>query len=242
MNDKQPDSYSFVYGINPAFEAVLSGKRKVYKAYLAAGSAGRLNKLKDLLRKANIGVVEADKGKLFNLCRTREHQGIVLQTSEYPLARFDEVQGRDKYLLLDNIEDPHNLGAVLRSAEFFGWQTILLPSKGTAKIYPSVVKTAAGATEHLDIVLDHSSNYYVRNLKEQGYTIAALDAAGSEPISSFSKRENDKLLLVLGGEDKPIGQFILNLADYIVSIKRSGRLNSLNASVAAGIALSSLYG
>ena len=140
-------------------------------------------------------------------------------------------------MLLDNVEDPHNVGAILRSAEVFGFDHVLLPIKGVPEVYPSVVKVSAGAAEHMQIAKDCNSNRYVQLARENGYTIAALDAKGSIPLNTFAAEAPEKLLLVIGGEDRSVGQFILNFADAILSVPQSGKINSLNASVAAGLAM-----
>lgn len=226
-----------VYGMNPAFETVRAGKRSVLRAFLSDSSGSRFARLADLLKRAGVEIERTDKQSLFNLCGSREHQGVVLKTSGYPLVSFDEIRERSRLVLLDNIEDPRNLGAILRSAEIFGWNSVLLPSKGSARIYPSVVKASAGATEYLDIAGDHSSNYYARALKESGFVVMALDSSGRESVGELSGLKFEKLLLVIGGEDKSVGRFILNMADHVARIEQRGRIGSLNASVAAGIGL-----
>jgi 23S rRNA (guanosine2251-2'-O)-methyltransferase len=103
-----------------------------------------------------------------------------------------------------------------------------------------VVKVSAGATEFLDIAKDTSANSYVRRAQEKGYQVLALDASGKVDIRTVRTQLSDKVLVVIGGEDRSVGQFILNAADFVVSIGQRGRINSLNASVAAGIALYAL--
>ena len=143
-------------------------------------------------------------------------------------------------MLLDNIEDPHNVGAVLRSAEIFGFHGVCLPSRGVPAVYPSVVKVSSGATEFMQIARDASANQYARKAAEEGYQIAAMDMNGDTTLDVVREAAPEKLLLVIGGEDKSVGQFILNMADHVVGISQSGRVNSLNASVAAGIAMYAL--
>ena len=112
--------------------------------------------------------------------------------------------------------------------------------RGTPNVYPSVVKVSAGATEFLKITNDRSENAYVKKAIENGYTVVVLDEEGKTDIDEIKSINPEKLLLVIGGEDKSVGQFIINTADYVVAFKQFGRVNSLNASVAAGIAMFAL--
>jgi 23S rRNA (guanosine2251-2'-O)-methyltransferase len=235
-------SREYIYGINPAFEVVRAGRRKVYEAYLneAAARQPRIRKLSQYLEAQAIPQQWVTKRRLADLSGNRDHQGVVLKTRPYPYRPSEELWGRPRILLLDNIEDPHNVGAILRSAEIFGFHTVLLSGKGVPEVYPSVVKVSAGATEFLDIAKDASANSYVRSAQGRGYQVVALDAGGSVEVSAVRARLADKFLLVVGGEDKAVGQFILNTADLVVAIGQAGRINSLNASVAAGIALFAL--
>ena len=235
-------SREYIYGLNPAFEVLRASRRSVYGAFLneAARSQGRIRKLVTLLERNDIDIQWVDKGRVFQLAGTKEHQGVVLRTSPYPFGSFDEVLDQDRVLLLDNVEDPHNVGAILRSAECFGFRHILMSQKGTPSIYPSVVKVSAGATEFLHIARDRSANKYAAELKQAGFHLAALDGQGS-PLGDFARDARPaRLALVIGGEDRAVGQYILNEADTIIAIPQAGRINSLNASVAAAIAMYAL--
>ncbi|NKB25464.1 MAG: 23S rRNA (guanosine(2251)-2'-O)-methyltransferase RlmB [Kiritimatiellae bacterium] len=231
--------WEYIYGINPAFEVVRSGRRELYGAFLnkKAMDHPRLKKLNTLLQRKNVPVEWVEKGRVFDLAQSKEHQGVVLKTSPYVYASFEPLLERERLLLLDNIEDPHNVGAVIRCADVFGYNTVLLPLKGTPEVYPSIVKVSAGATEHLDIAKETSANNYVKKTIEHGYKIVALDMKGTTTFHALRLEKIDKVMLVIGGEATAVGQFILNHADYTVRIHQHGKINSLNASVAAGIAM-----
>lgn len=235
-------SREYIYGINPAFEVVRASKRKVYEAYLnqTAARQPRIRKLSQYLERMDIPVQWVTKRRLMDLSGNSDHQGVVLKTAPYPYQPSEVLWGRPRLLLLDNVEDPHNVGAILRSAEIFGFDAVLLAKKGVPDIYPSVVKVSAGATEFLDIAKDASANSYVRRAQEKGYQVVALDASGSVDVRMVHAELADRFLVVVGGEDTAVGQFILNTADFVVSIGQRGRINSLNASVAAGISLFAL--
>jgi 23S rRNA (guanosine2251-2'-O)-methyltransferase len=235
-------SKEYLYGLNPAFEALLAAKRTIYNAYItsATKNSSRLKKLIEMLEQRAIPVEYVDKERLRQLCKSHEHQGIVLRSSTYPYEKWEDLYDSKRLLLLDNVEDPHNVGAILRSAEIFGFNSIVLPAKGVPEIYPSVVKVSAGAVEHMRISKQRSANQYARKAQEEGYKILALDAKGNTNMHELPDLTDDKIMLVIGGEDKAVGQFVLNMSDHILSVKQFGKINSLNASVAAGIAMYAL--
>jgi 23S rRNA (guanosine2251-2'-O)-methyltransferase len=234
----------YVYGLNPAFELLLSGRRAVYRATVnsSSASAPRMKKLLELLAKRGVPCELVEKGRLFDLCRSHDHQGVVLAVDGYPYATLEDMLGEPRILLLDNIEDVHNVGAILRSAEVFGYRAVCLPARGTPGVYPSVVKISAGASEHLLIAHNRSANQYARAAAEAGYSIAVLDAKGDVELAELARQPFERMMLVIGGEDKSVGQFILNMADCVVRIGQRGRIGSLNASVSAAIALHALQG
>ena len=235
-------SREYIYGVNPAFEVIRGGKRTLYEAYLneATVQHPRLRKLHELIERRNIPCQLVGKQRLHELAGNTEHQGVVLKSGTYPYSTLEDLFDLPRLLLLDNVEDPHNVGAIIRSAEIFGFHGVLLPRRGCPEVYPSIVKVSAGATEFLRIVKSDPSNAYVKRAAAEGYRIAALDAAGKASLEELATAAPERLLLVVGGEDRSVGQFILNMADAILGIPQQGRINSLNASVAAGIAMHAL--
>lgn len=228
---------SYIYGINPVFEVIITGRRTIHEAFIADTDNPRIKKILTLLEKKNIKISIVDKGKLINLIKNKYHQGIVLSVSTYPYVSFHTLFNSNKLLLLDNIEDPQNMGAILRSAEVMGFNSIMLAKRGTPEVYSSVVKVSAGATEHLRITQDLNANSYVKKAKELGYTIISLDKNGKHTLQEIAAAKPQKIMLVIGGEDKSIGQFILNESDFILGINQHGKISSLNASVAAGVGM-----
>ena len=230
----------YIYGINPAFEVVRAGRRRVQAAFLNQAAVGnpRLKKLSTFLQQKVVPVEWTDKGRLSQLSGTREHQGVLLLTSGYPYVAYGDLIGSSSRLLVpDNIEDPQNLGAILRSTEAFGFDGTLLPRRGVPGVLPSVVKASAGATEHLAIARNGATNQYVRTALAEEYCVVALDCGGDCSLEELSHVAHPKLMLVVGGENRGVGQFVLNSATHVVSIDQRGKVNSLNASAAAAIAL-----
>ena len=229
----------YVYGINPAFEVLRAGRRTLYGACLSrsADRNPRVRKLERLLTDRKIPLEWVERGRVRDLAESKDHQGVVLKTSPYPYVPLADMLDRDKLLLLDNVEDPHNVGAILRSAEIFGFHHVLIPRKGTPEIYPSVLKVSAGAAEFLSITREGASAQYVRTALDHGFAVVALDAKGKVSLEDDRLAGLSRLLLVVGGEDHSVGQFILNHATHVAAIPQQGRVNSLNASVAAAIGM-----
>jgi 23S rRNA (guanosine2251-2'-O)-methyltransferase len=237
-----PSRWEYIYGINPAFEVLRGGRRRVHKAFLNdnARDNPRMKKLASFISTKMIDIEWVDKQRLFELSESKDHQGAVLKADPYPYANPDDLYPRDRLLLLDNTEDPHNTGAIIRCADVFGYHAILAPLKGVPEVYPSVVKVSAGATEHLDIAREGSANEHMKKARESGHVVVALDAKGTIELNDLARILPDRHLLVIGGEAKAVSQYILNTADHIVRIPQFGKINSLNASVAAGIAMYAL--
>jgi 23S rRNA (guanosine2251-2'-O)-methyltransferase len=235
-------SREYIYGINPAFECLRAGRRTLFEAFLSQSSERnpRLRKLERLFQEHQIQVNWVEKGRIMDLSGSKDNQGVVIKVSPYPYIPLSDMLDQDRLLLLDNVEDPHNVGAILRSAEVFGFHHVLLTTKGTPEIYPSVVKVSAGATEFLAICREKSATHYTQAFIEHGYEIVALDAKGTTPLESLRHAGLRRLALVVGGEDRSVGQYILNHAAYIASIPQKGRINSLNASIAAALAMHTL--
>jgi 23S rRNA (guanosine2251-2'-O)-methyltransferase len=235
-------STEYLYGLNPVFECLRARRRTIHEVLIneATADSSRLRRLREILAERGIAVRLTDKGRLHQLSASSEHQGVVAKTDRYPYLPLAQMFTAPRMLLLDNTEDPHNVGAILRSAEVFGFHEVLLPVKGVPDIYPSVAKVSAGAVEFLRIARSASANAYVNAAREAGYAVAALDARGSTELRAFAAQAPARLLLVIGGEDKSVGQYIINLADHVVRMEQAGKINSLNASVAAGIAMFAL--
>lgn len=231
-----------LYGLNPAFETVLAGRREIRRALLSRSASAnpRVQKLAALLESRGVPVQWSEKGRLIDLCQSHEHQGVVLETGPYPYVTAAELLALPRLVLLDNLEDPHNVGAIIRTAEVLGYGGVLLPNRGVPHVLPSVVKASAGATEHLRICCAGGVTAYVTAARDLDFTIVALDAHGTRSLAEVAAAAPERLLLVCGGEDRGVGQYILNQAHFVVRIPQHGRTSSLNASVAAGIALHAL--
>lgn len=171
----------------------------------------------------------------------RNHQGVVLISDPYPYAELEEVlpdrlskQRQPFYLLLDHIQDPHNLGALIRTAELAGCSAVIVPKDRACEITPTVVKTSAGACELLPVVRIVNINQTIDQLRDQFVTVVGLETGGA---GLYELDFRGPLALVVGNENKGIAHLTQKKCDHLAEIPMLGRTASLNASVAGGIAM-----
>ena len=233
------DKTEIIYGRQPTFE-VLRGFRKIYTIYATTSA------LKWLKEKANTNNVEitadirsVEKEKLYNLVRHPDHQGIAAKVEKYKYTSEKIILDRRPSLMLlaDSITDPHNLGAIIRSANLFGVGAVIIPEKNSADINPVVVHSSAGATEHTPIVRVKSIIHFLHLLKERNYTIISAVKPNDDAISVIDYDINGNIALVMGSEGKGISKKIMNICDTKVYIPQYGEIDSFNVSVATGILL-----
>lgn len=227
-----------VYGKNVAIET-LKGNKKIYKIYLS-------NKFKDeeilsLIDKRKINTKILDNKELDRMCKGL-HQGIILEVEDIKVYSFDEVilgitKDYPLVVILDHLEDPHNLGAIIRSSEAFGVDAIILPNDRSVGITSTVVKTSVGTIEKVKIINVPNINNTIRKLKDLGYWIVGTDMEGTNYTEIDYKT---KIGLVVGNEGKGMSKVTRENCDYIAKIPMKGTVNSLNASVACGIFLSEI--
>lgn len=227
-----------VYGKNVAIET-LKDNKKIYKIYLS-------NKFKDeeilsLIDKRKINTKILDNKELDRMCKGL-HQGIILEVEDIKVYSFDEVilgitKDYPLVVILDHLEDPHNLGAIIRSSEAFGVDAIILPNDRSVGITSTVVKTSVGTIEKVKIINVPNINNAIRKLKDLGYWIVGTDMEGTNYTEIDYKT---KIGLVIGNEGKGMSKVTRENCDYIAKIPMKGTVNSLNASVASGIFLSEI--
>ena len=225
-----------IYGKNVAIEK-LKSKSKINKIYLS-------NKFNDkeilsLIEKRNINTNVLDNKVLDKMCKGL-HQGIILEVEDIKTYTFDEIipninKEYPLIVILDHLEDPHNLGAIIRSSEAFGVDAIILPNDRSVQITSTVVKTSVGTIEKMKIINVPNLNNTIKKLKNYGYWIVGTDMEGTDYTSIDYKT---KIAIVIGNEGKGISRLVSENCDYLAKIPMKGTVNSLNASVACGIFLS----
>ncbi len=230
-------------GYHSVFEALKASRRTIYKVLAASG-------LKDARSKAIVQIA-AEKGVdvekvpseiLDRLTGNARHQGVAARVSPFPsqkaetmLKRFEAGQNNCFFLVLENLEDPHNLGALLRTAVCAGVDAVMVAKNRTVSPAPSVSRISAGAMEHADICLFTNTAALIRKLKKLHVWVAGLDARGE--TSLFDADLRGRIALVLGGEHKGIKPLVRRECDFLVSIPIARRVDSLNASVAGAVAM-----
>jgi 23S rRNA (guanosine2251-2'-O)-methyltransferase len=232
----------WLYGRNAVHESLLSKRRQFFRVKLAQGVEEK-GHIQDILRMAQglkLGVERVPRSNLDAIAAG--HQGIALEASSYPYSALPDVLAladrRDELpfiLILDVLQDPQNLGTLLRTAEAVGVHGVLLPFKHTATVTPAVVNSSSGASEHLLIVQVNLAQA-IQQLKENDLWIVGLDAgSGAQPIEKV--RLDGPLALVIGSEGSGMRQLVRSSCDTLARLPMRGKIESLNAAVAGSIAL-----
>lgn len=230
-----------IYGRNPVREAFRSGKT-VEKLYLVKGEPDmQLSQIFGLAKDRKIPVSYIDHRAMEQLAGGGNHQGVAAQITDFEYCSVDDIialaeERGEKLLivLLDGITDPHNLGAIIRSAECFGAHGIVIPKHRSVSVNDTVVKVASGATEHMLVAKVTNINDTIRELKERNVWVYACAFDGKPPKYADFK---DNTAIVVGNEGDGIKRLTKELCDVTVTIPEFGKINSLNASVAAGVVL-----
>jgi len=236
----EQDSGEWIAGKHPVMEALRSG-REINKIWIAEQSQKNLTaQVVAEAKKAGIVVQFVDKRKLDQMVEGIPHQGVVAQAAAYRYYEVDELleragaSGETPFLLLlDEIEDPHNLGSILRTAECTGVHGVIIPKRRSASLNATVSKTSAGAAEYMPVARVTNLAQTIDKLKEAGIWIAGADVAAEQDV--FKTSLDLPLAVVIGNESKGIGRLIREKCDFLLKLPMNGRLNSLNASVAAGV-------
>ncbi|MFW6298617.1 MAG: 23S rRNA (guanosine(2251)-2'-O)-methyltransferase RlmB [Bacillota bacterium] len=221
-----------IYGKNPVFEALNAG-REVYEVFTSLEK----DKTLDLAKKKGIKVTRLDK-KTMDQRFTLNHQGVGANVKDYetvPLKPLLDTDATKLFLMLDSITDPHNFGAILRSAEAFGVTGVIFPKDRSASINATVVKVAAGAIEHVKLIEVTNLHRTMLEMKKENVWVVGLDLATENSLDDIYP--DTDLCLVLGSEGKGMRPLVRKTCDTLVKIPMTGSVNSLNVSVSAGVAL-----
>lgn len=227
---------AILIGIHPVKEALVAG-RPLDRVLIAKGAGGpRIQEIVDLCRQRKIAIrFEPREAIDRNAGGTGRHQGVVAFGAEKQYESFDEIVDRELVVVLDGVEDPHNLGAILRTASAVGAGAVIIPERRAVGVTETVAKAAAGALEHMTIVRVTNIAQALEKLKKAGYWIYGLDERGER---SYDNADYDsKCAIVLGAEGNGLHENVRKACDFLLRIPMSGPIPSLNVSVAAGIVL-----
>lgn len=232
-----------VYGRNAARECLRARRRHIHKVLLADNvqSSAIINEIVESARRLNIPVQRVSRKILDK--QANSHQGVVLDVGRYPTVALNDILNRAEKLseppfivVLDHIEDPHNLGAILRTAEAVGVHGVIIPKQRAASITATVVNASAGAAEHIQVAEVSNLVQALNSLKEQNVWIAGLEAA-AEASSYVETNLGGALTLVIGSEGTGLSRLVKESCDFLVRLPMRGQVSSLNASVAAALLL-----
>lgn len=235
----------YIYGRRPII-AALKADANISKVFIQYGASGdELNQINFLAKKNNIPVTTYDKGKFQNLLKNADlssenHQGVIaLKEIGQALPLFQlveealEVNDKPVLLFLDEIQDPHNLGSIARSAESSGVAGLIIPDMKSSLVTPVAFKTSAGALEYLPYSIIKNSLNTLKYLKEKGFWIIGTDMQSDKNYTQLSY--DFPLVLIIGNEGKGVRKILQKECDYIINIPSVGKTESLNASVSAAI-------
>ncbi len=230
----------YIIGRNPVLE-VLSGDKEIEKIYILKGDLqGSIKKILGKAKDKKIIIQEVDKFKLDELAEGQVHQGVVASIGLYEYVEVEDILNYAKeknesplILILDEVEDPHNLGAIVRTAECAGAHGVIIPKRRSATVNGTVYKSSAGAVEHMKIAKVTNISQTLESLKEAGLWIYGADMDGKE--SYYNTDLTGPVGLVIGNEGRGISRLVKEKCDVLVKIPMYGNVNSLNASNAAAI-------
>ncbi len=228
-------------GVNPVLEALRARGDAVLRIYVARGRSGSAwDELSTLAKAHGVRVERVERARLDRLYQSRNHQGVVAQVGPYRYFSLEDVLEpavgpRAMVLVLDGIQDPMNLGALIRSAEAAGASGLILPRERAAPLNQTAVKASAGAAEYLPVARVVNLSQALDKLKKEGFWVLGLDAEA--PKGLYDQDLPSRLALVIGGEGRGIRRLVKENCDSLAALPRLGRVNSLNASVAGALAM-----
>ena len=246
MKERRPvqeaEADGIIEGRNAVIEALRAGT-PVDKIYLARGETdSALGHIASTARSRGIVVVECDRRKLDGMSRTHSHQGVIALAAVREYASVDDIlnaaeeKGEPPLIVVcDELSDPHNLGAVIRTAECAGAHGVIIPKRRSAGLTAVVAKTSAGAVSHLPVARVPNLTACLKELKEEGLWVFGADAAGDRIL--YEADLKGPAAIVIGSEGEGMSRLVAQTCDVLVRIPMKGKLNSLNASAAAAILL-----
>lgn len=235
----------YIVGKNPVIEA-LKSERDINKILISESSQrGQMQQLIQLAKESNVLVQFVPKKKIDQLA-DENHQGVLAYVAAYQYAEIDDLFAAAEkksehpfFLLLDEIEDPHNLGSIMRTADAVGAHGIIIPKRRAVGLTATVAKASTGAIEYIPVVRVTNMARTIDELKERGVWIAGTDAKGKEDYRQFDGTL--PLGLVIGSEGKGMGRLIREKCDFLINMPMAGKVTSLNASVAAALLMYEVY-
>lgn len=229
-----------VIGRNAVIEA-LKGDRTIETLYISNSKLeGSINTIVSIAKEKRILIKEVDKRKLDLMCEGGTHQGVIAKVTPYKYSEVSDIldlaEERNEtpfIVILDEVEDPHNLGSIVRTAELFGVHGIIIPKRRSASVSTTVYKSSVGAIEHVKIAKVTNLNSTIEELKQKGIWVYGADIRAEE--YSYQVDFSGPCAVIIGNEGRGISKLTVQKCDKLIKIPMVGKINSLNASVAGGI-------
>ncbi|MBI2342554.1 MAG: 23S rRNA (guanosine(2251)-2'-O)-methyltransferase RlmB [Deltaproteobacteria bacterium] len=230
-----------ICGINSVHEAIKAGKRKVISLYIAEGKQNpAITEIANLAQKRGIKIKPVAKAKIFELTHVETNQGIAAEVEPFKYLAIEElinlIKSRNEpafIIILDQVNDPHNLGAIIRTAHQIGAHGVIIPKDNSADISATVIKAASGAAEHLPIVKVTNLNNTINLLKDNNIWVVGAEGESSKTIYDYDFTTGTAI--VLGGEGKGLRRLVKENCDELLTIPMKGKIDSFNVSVAGAI-------
>jgi len=231
---------AYIYGLNPVLEALKANRRPIEEIILAEGNRpARLTELLNFARQKKVLVTYHKRSYLDSLVNGTNHQGVIAIARSASYTDLEDVlanTGKNPlFVLLDNVEDPHNLGAIIRTSECAGANAVIIPAHHSVGLTETVVKSSAGATEYLPVVQVTNLVHTIDELKSKNIWVVGLEANTSTNYTNWDFKT--PTAIVLGSEGKGIRRLVKEHCDSLISIPLLGKVTSLNVSVAAAVIL-----
>lgn len=226
-----------IYGRKSVLETIESDQ-EIIKAYILKNPNTKnknniIGKIVQKLKEKNIKIDFVDKDFFDKI--DGNHQNVMIEVKDFEYKSLKDVLDKKRLILLDQIEDPHNLGAIIRSAEALGFDAVIIPERRSVKVNSTVYKTSVGAINNIDIVMVKNLNRAIKDLKKENFWIYGLAGEANSSITDIDL--TGKLGLVVGNEGSGISRLVRENCDLLIKIPMSGKVNSLNASVASAISI-----
>ncbi len=244
--DSIDNKQQYIIGMNPIIEAI-QANHYINKIYIAEGmQKSKIEKLIVLAKENKIFVQFVPRIKIDQLTQSKGHQGIVATIAAYKYSDLYEVIKKSKkedsfplLIMLDEIEDPHNLGSILRTADVVGADGIIIPERRSVGLTSAIAKISAGAVEYVPVIRITNLANTLETLKKEGFWIVGAEASSDVYYTEIDYKMS--VCLVIGSEGKGISRLVMEKCDFIVKLPMKGHINSLNASVAASIIMYEIF-